>query len=281
MEIAVPNGIRQPAWQYLLDFTETHEALVLSMYDNQGAGQDVTVGIGTKLFSEDFIQKNAWVKDMFHDKDDPTKVITVEDVKADFRKAASIPRKGNVNPTTHLISEYEELQLRTTPEKAREWLAVRLAANLATMLQPAAFGGAFAGFRYFPADAQVACLSFSYGRPAWDYPLLKQDIQNWDFDEASRQVWIHGASFEKNVAHQTLFWNAGRVLQQSLDFNKVWSQPPADPSRLPWRVWTESVLDLDSGQTTTAVHDTEVPKPKFGDPVPEAFKKKYPGDFKP
>ena len=103
-------------------------------------------------------------------------------MQADFRKAASIPRKGNLNPATHMIPEYEVLQLRTTLEKAHERLVIRMAGDLRDISAPGRFGKTFEQFSVFPADAQVVCLSFSYGLPAWPFNNLKDAVRWQDFE---------------------------------------------------------------------------------------------------
>ena len=261
MATTAPTGMRRSAWDYLLEFTEAHEALVLSMYNASASEQDVTVGIGTKLFSEEKCQTDGWILPLFHDKSDVNKPITVADVQSDFRRAAQIPRVGNVTKA-NLIPEYEVLQLRTTPEKARERMAVQLYDNVTTMLKPGSHGWAFENFSGYPADAQVAIASFSYARPAWDFPLLLDAIKRADFDEACKQVWIQKASPAKNIAQERIFWNAARVMQQGLDFDRVYSKPTHGPAILPWKAWTETDIDLDAGTTRTTPHEQSLNQPK-------------------
>jgi hypothetical protein len=51
-----PDYMTQQAWDYLLQFTVAHEAMVLHMYNNRAsetAKQDVTCGIGILLINRD------------------------------------------------------------------------------------------------------------------------------------------------------------------------------------------------------------------------------------
>ncbi len=257
-----PDGIRQSAWDYLLQFTEEHEGLVLSMYTTFNHQDDVTVGIGTKIFiNTDNKTFPSWVVNLFTDKETGS-AATQEQVLQDYTKAQTIPRVGLVNRDTHLIPEYEVLQLRTTPEKARERLVLRHQQDLANMLRPQAFGGVFEDFRTFPADAQVACVSFAYGCPAWTFTNLKTAISQWDFDWACKECWSLGMAPDKNIAHSRLFWNAACVVQQGLDYDRVYSKPPRSPMMLAWQPWTETFIDLDSdAPPQTTRHDQPLNRP--------------------
>ena len=64
-----PDYMTQAAWDYLLQFTVAHEAMVLHMYNNRAsetAKQDVTCGIGILLISRDTATAPDY-KFMFYD----------------------------------------------------------------------------------------------------------------------------------------------------------------------------------------------------------------------
>lgn len=218
-----PSNMRPAAWQYLLQFTEKHEGMVLHMYNNRPANstkQDVTCGIGFLLSPREVVTQR-WVKDMFYDpatKQAPTDA----QLLADWDAAADLAR------TATNLSEYEKVcKLCMHREKVRE----RMAQILRDQKLPAllhSFPDDFKDFANYPAAAQVFCVSFAYGRLPFDFPHLRAAIRDGRWAEAAEQCNLRGASPLKNKAHKELLLTAQQVVDNQLDLDTL---PPLTGNR--------------------------------------------------
>jgi len=250
-----PAGMRQSAWEYLLKFTEAHEGPIRHLYNAKTSEVDVTLGIGISLPSQTSAMAAGIVALCF----DPATELTAtpEQLKTDRLKASTMMIPGNqrsFNPATGELSPFaQNCLMRMTLEKVRSSVQAKLVAN---------FNGGksshidhYPGFETYPAEAQVAIVSFNCCIPAINtFPLLGMAISNGDWHTAARQCWISGASSRKNRAHQILFTNAARVVEQNLDLDSIADTNKVDPPVIrPFVPY--DVLDLDSGKTTRVTED--------------------------
>lgn len=245
-----PTGMRQSAWEYLLKFTEKHEGPIRHLYNAKTTEADVTLGIGISLPSQASAMAPGIVALCF----DPATGLpaTAEQLKTDWLTASTMLIPGSqrsFNPATGELSPFaERCLMRMTVEKVRSSLQAKLVANFTG--GKAAHMDHYADFETYPAEAQAAIVSFNYGIPAINtFPLLCMAISNGDWNSAARQCWINGASQRKNRAHQILFTNAARVLEQNLDVDSIADASKVDPPVIrPFVPY--DVLDLDSGTAT-------------------------------
>ena len=94
-----PDYMTQQAWDYLLQFTVAHEAMVLHMYNNrasEAAKQDVTCGIGFLLINRDTATGPDY-KLMFYDPA-TNRPPTAEQLRADWDEAAKLLRRHAYAP---------------------------------------------------------------------------------------------------------------------------------------------------------------------------------------
>jgi hypothetical protein len=244
-----PVGMRQSAWDYLLKFTETHEGPIRHLYNAKTDEADVTLGIGISLPSETSAMASGIVALCF----DPATGVpaTAEQMKTDWLTASTMLIPGNqrsFNSATGELSPFaQRCLMRMTLEKVRSSVQAKLVANFTG--GKAAHRDHYPDFETYPAEAQVAIVSFNYGIPAINtFPLLSIAISNGDWNSAARQCWINKASSRKNRAHQILFTNAARVVEQNLDFDSIADASKVDPPVIrPFVPY--DVLDLDSGTT--------------------------------
>jgi hypothetical protein len=233
MAVPPPAQLNQQAWDYLLDFTFNHEALVLCMYNNRtkdDGAQDVTCGIGIRLPDEKAALAPG-IRSLFYNPNAPEERVSDDQLKDDWKEAAKTTRVGNVKD--NLIPEYAAVcKLRIWPEKAKDVMAQTMKNRLADTLRACAVE--LAKFDQFPVQGKIACASFNYGYYIHVTKNMKRCLQEGDFDGAGRESWLKGISPRKVVANRTLFWNAARIIEQKRDYNELplGNDPP---SLIPWQ----------------------------------------------
>jgi hypothetical protein len=168
-----PVGMRQSAWDYLLKFTETHEGPIRHLYNAKTDEADVTLGIGISLPSETSAMASGIVALCF----DPATGLpaTAEQMKTDWLTASTMLIPGNqrsFNSATGELSPFaQRCLMRMTLEKVRSSVQAKLVANFTG--GKAAHRDHYPDFETYPAEAQVAIVSFNYGIPAINtFPLL-------------------------------------------------------------------------------------------------------------
>jgi hypothetical protein len=213
MAIPKPDYMTQQAWDYLVRFTAFHEAKVLHMYNNrasEAAKQDVTCGIGLLLINRDTATGPDY-KYMFFDPA-TTHPATDEQLRADWDAASTLLRRywPNANlestPAGDGYADVCKMRMYEQPviDKAALVLKSKLKSELDSRLPPETF-------KSMPSQAQIACVSYFYGRSLLVSPNLKQALNDLDFNRAAKESNLVGAAARKNKAHERLFSNAASI----------------------------------------------------------------------
>jgi hypothetical protein len=204
--------MRDSAWKYLLKFTAYHEVAVLHMYNNRqnkSQPQDVTCGIGFRLPSKASACAK-WVKDMFIGGPGDAEMM------ADWDAAAAILRTGAS------VEEYAKAcKQRMDSDKVIQQTGRRLAGVVKDLNAPGAYADQFLLFDEWPAQAQVALVSYAYGWSPAKAPNMSSALDSWHFEDASNRCSLLGASQRKNIAHKALFHNAQVISDKNLDLDQV------------------------------------------------------------
>jgi hypothetical protein len=208
-----PDYMTQQAWDYLLQFTVAHEAMVLHMYNNRAsetAKQDVTCGIGILLINRETATGPDY-KFMFYDpatKRQPTD----EQLRADWDAASKLLRRyypnANLENTSAGDGYADVCKMRMHPEAVIDKMASVLKAKLKSELEnwlP------LETFISMPSQAQVACVSYFYGWSLAKAPNFRQALLNLDFTRAAKESKLAGAAAAKNKGHERLFLNAASI----------------------------------------------------------------------
>ena len=186
----------QAAWDYLLQFTVAHEAMVLHMYNNrtsETAKQDVTRGIGILLMSRDTATAPDY-KFMFYDpatKGQPTD----EQLRADWDAASKLLRRYYPNANLENTPAGDGYADVCKMRMHRDAVIDKMAAVLKVKLK----------------SAQVACASYFYGWSLAKAPNFRQALLNLDFTRAAKESNLAGAAAAKNKGHERLFLNAASI----------------------------------------------------------------------
>jgi len=199
-----PDYMTQRAWDYLLQFTVAHEAMVLHMYNNRAsetAKQDVTCGIGILLINRDTATRPA------------TKLQpTDEQLRADWDAASKLLRRyypnANLENTSAGDGYADVCKMRMHPEAVIDKMASVLKAKLKSELKnwlP------LETFISMPSQAQVACVSYFYGWSLAKAPNFRQALLDLDFTRAAKESKLAGAAAAKNKGHERLFLNAASI----------------------------------------------------------------------
>ena len=208
-----PDYMTQAAWDYLLQFTIAHEALVLHMYNNRAsetAKQDVTCGIGILLISRDTATAPDY-KFMFYDPATKGQPID-EQLRADWDAASKLLRRyypnANLENTPEGDGYADVCKMRmhrdAVIDKMAAVLKVKLKSELENWLP-------LETFISMPSQAQVACVSYFYGWSLAKAPNFRQALLNLDFTRAAKESKLAGAAQAKNKAHERLFLNAASI----------------------------------------------------------------------
>jgi len=208
-----PDYMTQQAWDYLLQFTVAHEAMVLHMYNNRAsetAKQDVTCGIGILLINRDTATRPDY-KFMFYDP--ATKLQpTDEQLRADWDAASKLLRRyypnANLENTSAGDGYADVCKMRMHPEAVIDKMASVLKAKLKSELKnwlP------LETFISMPSQAQVACVSYFYGWSLAKAPNFRQALLDLDFTRAAKESKLAGAAAAKNKGHERLFLNAASI----------------------------------------------------------------------
>jgi len=210
-----PDGMLQDTLDYVLAFTVAHEGNTPFMYNNwplKNPNLDVTVGVGRALPNADSAAVPE-VRDTFTVKATGAPA-TDDDMRAEWNRVAAIPRSA-----TNLFSDYRDASpLLMDPDG----MLALLGDN---MLRFWGQKGQDFDFSAIPAQAQVALMSYNYGRRLSNAPKMCNAVRSSDFDTAATECVISGWDQRKNQAHQVLFQNAGAIIAKGLDLNTL---PPID-----------------------------------------------------
>lgn len=208
-----PDYMTQQAWDYLLQFTVAHEAMVLHMYNNrasEAAKQDVTCGIGILLINRD-TATGADYKSMFYDPATRLQA-TDEQLRADWDAASKLLRRyypnANLESTAAGDGYADVCKMRMYPEAVIDKMAAVLKSKLKSELDnwlP------LETFISMPSQAQVACASYFYGWSLGKAPNFRQALLDLDFNRAAKESHLAGAAPAKNKAHERLFLNAASI----------------------------------------------------------------------
>jgi hypothetical protein len=257
-----PPGMKQAAWEYLVRFTTEHEWPVLHMYNNkrsEGDRQDVTCGIGILLTSRDSACQPE-IKAMFRNKN-TGQPATDDELRADWDTASNILRTGNNLEHTADNKGYgDQCQLVMDATLVGEYSQKVLQRKLADVRKPGACQE-LNGFAQMPAQAQVAIASFNYGYLVTVTKNFRAALGDWDFDRAARESFLKGLAPQKLLGHRTLFWNAARIVEQSLDFDQLPAGVNPVGPLIPWAPWEETVVTPDPARSGVVRHETAPRKP--------------------
>lgn len=213
MSVPKPDYLSQQAWDYLLTFTKAHEAAVLHMYNNRASEadkQDVTCGIGILLIDRDTATGNDY-KTMFFD---PATQLPASDeqLRADWDAASKLLRRSwpnaNLESTPAGDGYADVCKMRMHPEAVADKMASVLKSKLKSELE---HWLPVETFISMPSQAQIACMSYFYGRSLAGAPLLRQALLDLDFNRAARESHLNGAAAAKNKGHERLFLNAASI----------------------------------------------------------------------
>ncbi len=238
MAVAPPQDMSPPGWEYLLRFTKEHEGPAFFMYNNwplKTDKQDVTCGIGFRLENRE-IAGGDTIRNLFRVK--ATGVVPSGDLmKAEFDRVALIPRTA-----TNLYSAYRDTSDYAMDEDAT-WEHMRaLMRGKFEGQRGVASAGFLAHFKEMPAQAQIALVSYNYGWSIEKSPSLCRilNADPMDFLGAMAQVVQAKDNPElaaKNLAHQTLMWNAAQIVKRKGTPDAPdWNQIPdgyKPPARMP------------------------------------------------
>jgi hypothetical protein len=192
-----PPGMGPSVWADLLNFTKRYEGPTDFMYnDKSSPNQLVTCGVGRMLSSADEAVriKKYFVNAAGQEPSEP-------EMRADYEAANGLVRtEGN-------LWDFATITLLRIPwDNVTEMLRTFMAAKVAGMRRGF---NAFANFANFPADAQVACGSISYG--GWGYPCfapLREAVKAGDWALAAQVYRSPGWDKQKDEAHRALFRSA-------------------------------------------------------------------------
>jgi len=213
MSTPKPDYMTQQAWDYLLRFTTTHEAMVLHMYNNrasEAAKQDVTCGIGLLLIDRDTATGPDY-KSMFFDP--ATKLqATDEQLRADWDAASNLLRRyypdANLESTAAGDGYADVCKMRMDRQAVIDKTASVLKSKLRSELD---HWLPLETFISMPSQAQIACVSYFYGWSLAKAPIFRQALIDLDFNRAAQASNLAGASPAKNKAHERLFLNAASI----------------------------------------------------------------------
>jgi hypothetical protein len=213
---ALPEGVAQETFDYLLAFTIAHEGDTPFMYNNwplKNARQDVTAGIGLAIPDEAYAASDE-IRGMFVVKatGEPA---SPDDMRREFRRVAALPRTPR-----NLFSDY---QARSPLQMDRDAM---LRSLFDKMLQFWSVSGAeFPDLAEVPAQAQAALLSYNYGLRLRAAPRMCQAVRDGDYATAADESRISGWDARKNEAHRVLFLNAQAIVDGDLDLGLL---PPME-----------------------------------------------------
>lgn len=241
---AIPQGMSQQTFDYLLAFTTDHEGDTPFMYNNWSAkneNPDVTIGVGHALTS---LPKTtigpgqftcaagegeaASVRTMFRVRatgQPPSR----DQMIAEFRRVYNTERiGGNLFSAFQAPSPLEmdrDAMLDDLRDKMLYWWARKGHQD-------------FPDFAAIPAQAQVALMSYNYGARLSSAPLMCDAVRANSYTEAAKQSSVPGWYPKKVEAHKRLFLNAA-VLILGKDVNMLppifgpFQPPPAAPLPFP------------------------------------------------
>jgi hypothetical protein len=232
MSVSPPDGMNNATWDYVLQFTLAHEVPVYHMYNNKqsaDAAQDVTCGIGVRLDTRETAVNDPAIKALFFNKTTGHSAGD-DELRQDWDTASQILRR-TASPETEYAAR---CQLVMDKDKTWDYLQVRLKAQLAADRTPGRCK-CLDGFKDFPAVAQAAVACFCYGWSLTRAPHLSLYLEHWDFDSAQKACWLDKASLEKLYGLRVLFYNAGRVYEQNLNYDWLPGNTYRPPLVLQWQ----------------------------------------------
>jgi hypothetical protein len=236
INVARPDAMRESAWRYLMKFTQKHEGYVPHMYNNrkeEGAGQDVTCGIGFRIEKRgnatDGVFVNLFYDPNTNDKPTPQQMLYDYDRAAELTRTDKPPNLTRTPATPSNVICYSDVcKLRMYKDR----IYTRMAEIMKTEKLPALINGCrgrFKDFASFPAPAQVFCLSFAYGRMPTGvgkdgFPKMADWCMATEWAKAAGECHVNQQSELKYLGHVRLL----QFAQQIKDMNGDYDQVPAD-----------------------------------------------------
>jgi hypothetical protein len=192
-----PSGMGPGVWADLLNFTKRYEGPTDFMYnDKSSPDQLVTCGVGRMLRSADaaVAVKEYFINPAGQEPSEP-------EMRADYDAAHGLVRtEGN-------LWDFATITVLRIPwDNVTDMLRTFMASKVDAMRRGFK---AFANFANFPADAQVACASISYG--GWGYATfapLRDAVAVGDWALAALVYKSPGWDATKDEAHRALFRKA-------------------------------------------------------------------------
>jgi hypothetical protein len=141
-------------------------------------------------------------------------------MRTEFQRVVDLPRTA-----TNLYSDYRD---KSPLFMDRDAMLSALREKMLTFWQQK--GQDFPDFDQIPAQAQVALMSYNYGLRLRGAPKMCDAVRGRDYTRAAAESRINGWDANKNEAHNVLFTNAQRIVDNELDLNTI---PPAGSSFKP------------------------------------------------
>jgi hypothetical protein len=230
----VPTWMSADTFEYVLQFTEAHEGDTNFMYNNwplKSPVQDVTVGVGISLRSEDDAVRPDIIR-LFRVRGtgDPA---SPQDMRAEFRRVAALRRTPS--------NLYTDFRDKSPLEIPKVLMRPSLRQKMLGFWDQRGSHENFPDFATIPAQAQDALMSWNYGYRLIKAPKMCKAVKDGDYTMAARESHVGGWDARKNDAHKRLLLNAGIIVRDGLDRSQL---PPLGRFKPPPMVAGKVEADL-------------------------------------
>jgi hypothetical protein len=215
-----------PTFEYLLAFTRAHEGDTPFMYNNyplKNKVTDVTVGVGLAVSDREAAARDD-IRTLFKLKSN-NKTPSEEDMRKEYDRVSRIDRTAD-----NLFTDYaKESPMYMDIDGMLQALRTKMLDFWRSR------GRTFPNFATFPAQVQVALMSYNYGRRLSGAPKMCDAVEAGDYVTARKEAYVPDWDRLKNEAHERLFENAylrARALRSPSylpPINGPFKPPPREP----------------------------------------------------